>query len=376
MVLRSDFIVEIKTRLEEEGFMHHVDLGMQLPLHVLNRYTLPQVLDLVEHAWKSLQQFNFVRVWVNDNLEYRNVFVTAAAIVTRLPVTLGTAVTLPYARNPIDMAGAFAALSELTGGKEISLGLGTGTRSILGEQVEMIKPVTMVAESLSCFRKLFAGDEIRREEIANLAEFFHLKSASYRLRFPISAPIRLYYGGFGTPGPRLTRVVGELADGALRGSRLSRTMDESLAIFDGFERARAQSGQRAPLLKAMIINASLSEDGAAARAHAKRFASHVLCDEPDAIIEKRGIDLARLKPLREAYKNNEGVDVGAKLVPDDLIDKVVIAGTPKDCLEKISEFFSLAKTRGFNQLLIGVPLGPNLREVIDIWGEKILPALR
>jgi 5,10-methylenetetrahydromethanopterin reductase len=356
--------------------MLQADLGMQLPLHVLNRYSLTELLKLVEQAWVSLRDFNFIRIWVNDNLEYRNIFVCASAIVTRVPVTLGTAVTLPYARNPIDMAGAFAALSDLTGGKEISLGLGTGTRSILGEQVEMVKPVTMVAESLICFRKLFAGEEVRRDEFPTLAAFFHLKAASYRLRFPTVAPIYLYYGGFGTPGPRLTRVVGELADGALRGSRLSRTIDESMAIFDGFERARAQSGRKHPLRKAMIINASLSEDGQAARAHAKRFASHVLCDEPDAILEKRGIDLARLKPLRQAYENNQGVDVGATLVPDDLIDKVVIAGTPKDCLEKITELFDLAKRRGFNQLLIGVPLGPNLKEVIEIWAKKILPALR
>jgi hypothetical protein len=39
-----------------------------------------------------LGPFNFTRVWTNDNLEYRSVLASSAAILARLPVKLGTAV--------------------------------------------------------------------------------------------------------------------------------------------------------------------------------------------------------------------------------------------------------------------------------------------
>ncbi len=356
--------------------MFNGELGLQCPLHVLNRYSLPELLHLVEHAWSSLKRFNFTRVWTNDNLEYRNIFVASASIVNRVPVRLGTAVTFPYARNPIDMAGAFAALSELMNGQEISLGIGTGTRSIAGEQVEMIKPVTMVAEILHCLKALLAGQEIRRDEFPALSDYFHLKAKSYRLRFKALAPVRLYYGGFGTPGPRLTRIVGENCDGAIRGTRLTRDIEQNLGIFRAFEKARSDSGIQEPMRKVMIVNASISNDRNAARNHAKRFASHVLCDERDDVLEKIGIDLNTIQPLRRAYASNQGVDVGASLVPDQAIDKVVIAGAPKDCVERIASLFEVAERNHFSQVLIGVPLGPDVNEVIDLWGKTILPAVK
>ena len=87
------------------------ELGIHYPLHVLNRYSLPELLDLAERARQSLEPFSFTRVWTNDNLEYRSVLASSAAILARLPVKLGTAVTVPYFRNPIDLAMAFATMA-------------------------------------------------------------------------------------------------------------------------------------------------------------------------------------------------------------------------------------------------------------------------
>ena len=86
------------------------ELGIHYPLHVLNRYSLPELIDLASRAVETLGLFNFTRVWTNDNLEYRSVMASSAAILARLPVKLGTAVAVPYFRNPIDFAMAFATM--------------------------------------------------------------------------------------------------------------------------------------------------------------------------------------------------------------------------------------------------------------------------
>src|ERR687892_557077 len=62
--------------------------------------------------------------------------------------------------------------------------------------------------------------------------------------------------------------------------------------------------------------------------------------------------------------------------PDEAVDRLIIAGTPAQCIERFAELFSFAARHEFAQVFIGVPLGPDVQEVIDIWGKEILPALR
>src|ERR1044071_8758665 len=170
------------------------EVGIHYPLHVLNRYSLPELIGLAAHAAQSLAPFGFTRVWTNDNLEYRSVLASSAAILARLPVKLGTAVTVPYFRNPVDLAMSFATMSELADGREISLGLGPGSRSILTHQVDRVKPLPIMAELAHALHELFSGAAIRRDAFPVLAEYFHLNAKQYSLRFKAPSPIRLYYG--------------------------------------------------------------------------------------------------------------------------------------------------------------------------------------
>src|SRR5215831_19246794 len=95
------------------------ELGLQFTTHIANHYTVPQWIELAELARRN----NFDQVWINDNLGCRNVFVILTAIASRVPIKLGTAILVPYFRNPVDTADAFAALSELVDGYEKALPL-------------------------------------------------------------------------------------------------------------------------------------------------------------------------------------------------------------------------------------------------------------
>jgi len=64
--------------------------------YIANHYTVPQWIELAELARRN----NFDQVWINDNLSYRNVFVILTAISSRVPIKLGTAILVPYFRNP------------------------------------------------------------------------------------------------------------------------------------------------------------------------------------------------------------------------------------------------------------------------------------
>ena len=348
------------------------EIGIHYPLHVLNRYPLPELIGLAEKAWQTMAKLGFTQVWTNDNLEYRSVLASSAAIVARLPVKLGTAVTVPYFRNPVDLAMAFATISELTDGREISLGLGPGSRSILAHQVERVKPLTLMAELAIALRTLFAGGALRSIDIPVLAAYFHLNAEQYALRFKTQSPIRLYYGP-SLLKPAVLDLIARHFDGVILQTLYGiADMNASLARLHA---ARAQSTFGEPLRKVMLLNASVSRDGAAARQHAKRFVSHIASGWPDEVLEAKGIDPKAMQAVRQAYAENRGVDYAAALTPDEAVDRLIIAGTPARCIERIGELFALAARDGFTQITLGVPLGPDIPEVIELWSEEILPAL-
>ena len=121
-------------------------------------------------------------------------------------------------------------------------------------------------------------------------------------------------------------------------------MNASLARLQS---ARSQSPLPEPLRKVMLLNASVSRDGQAARQHAKRFVSHIVSGWPDDVLEAKGIDPQAIQTVRRAYAENRGVDYAASLTPDEAVDRLIIAGTATQCSERIAELFSLAARDGF-----------------------------
>lgn len=349
------------------------EIGIHYPLHVLNRYSLPELIGLAETAWHTLGSFGFSQVWTNDNLEYRSVVASSAALVARLPVKLGTAVTVPYFRNPVDLAMAFATMSELMDGREISLGLGPGSRSILTHQVERTKPMALMAELATALRTLFTGAPLERSAAPVLASYFHMNAQQYALRFKTPGPIRLYYGP-SLLKPAVLDLISRCFDGVILQTLYGiADVESSLSRLDA---ARKQSPLAEPLRKVMLLNASVSRDGAAARQHAKRFVSHIASGWPDDVLKSKGIDPQAIQAVRKAYAENRGVDYAASLTPDEAVDRLIIAGTPDQCAPRIAELFSLAERHGFTQITLGVPLGPDIPEVIELWGKEILPRVK
>ncbi len=215
-------------------------------------------------------KFGFTQVWTNDNLEYRSVLASSAAIVARLPVKLGTAVTVPYFRNPVDLAMAFATMSELMDGREISLGWdpdrdryrpSSGTGEAARDHGELA----------TALRTLFAGATLSSSDMPVLASYFHMNAQQYALRFKTQSPIRLYYGP-SLLKPAVLDLISRHFDGVILQTLYGiADMEASLARLQA---ARAQSPLGEPLRKVMLLNASVSRDGEAARQQ-RKDSSHI-----------------------------------------------------------------------------------------------------
>jgi alkanesulfonate monooxygenase SsuD/methylene tetrahydromethanopterin reductase-like flavin-dependent oxidoreductase (luciferase family) len=219
---------------------------------------------------------DFSQLWVNDNLGHRNVFVILTAIASKVPIKLGTAILVPYFRNPVDAADALAALSEMTAGREISVGIARGDYAQAGNQIQMVKPIAMVKETVQCLKQLLQGQTVYYQDYAVLSSFYNLrKTSSIRLGFSPKAPILFYCGG---NGPRIMEIAGQIMDGILIGGFFIPLVRSGKlqGLLEKAEHGKTESGRRVKLKKVCEINISVSNDYEKARAFPKRYIAHML----------------------------------------------------------------------------------------------------
>src|SRR5262245_8754061 len=94
--------------------------GIHFAIHQPGYVDMP-ASDLVALAAKAAEE-GFSHVWINDNFKARHTFSVLAAIAGQAKCDLGTLVTYPYARNPMDLATAFGTIAELLSGRELTVG--------------------------------------------------------------------------------------------------------------------------------------------------------------------------------------------------------------------------------------------------------------
>ena len=348
-------------------------IGFHFALSVLNRYSIPDVLDLTGEASKMFSSFNFKRVWINDNLEYRNVLVVLAALVSRYDVEIGTAVAVPYVRNPIDLASGIASLSELRPCRRIGLGLGAGSGSLTGQKIELTDRLEVVEEMARFLRLLLDGNEANIKDYPSLASYFHFKPNSFKLRFPSKAEVDLQYG-FSGLGTKTTSMIARLFDGTIIQTRLL-AIPEMEEMTVKLEETRARERINKKLGKVLMLNASVSRNAEQALDGGKRFVSQIVSSSSSKLLKRRGILPVEYESLKERFSKNEGLGSAAELTSDSLVKKVIVSGTPNEVIEKISALFKFAEKFDYDEVMIGPPLGPNPAEVIDIWGREILPSV-
>ena len=351
------------------------EVGLQFTTHIANHYTVPQWVELAELAHRH----NFHQVWVNDNLGYRNLFVILTAIASRVPIKLGTAILVPYFRNFVDTADAFAALSEITDGREISIGIARGDYAQAGNQIHLDKPISMVKETVHSVQRLLGGETIRYAEYPVLSSFYHLnENASMHLRFMPKSPILFYSGG---NGPKIMRIAGQLMDGVLIGGFFIPLVRSGKLreLMNSAELGRSEAHRQTKLRKICEINISVSNDAERAKVFPRRYIAHMLL-----VLEALGfsredfqslnIDPEAVKKIKAAFHNGGTIEDVAPMITDSMVEAGFIAGTPRECMGKLEEMCSHAETYGFDQICLA-KLGPDYEEAIPLLAQELLPAL-
>jgi alkanesulfonate monooxygenase SsuD/methylene tetrahydromethanopterin reductase-like flavin-dependent oxidoreductase (luciferase family) len=349
------------------------EIGIQLHLPTFRHVSLPEFIAFARDANAG----GVSQMWVTDNLRSRNQFVVLTALASRVPMKLGTAVTVQYFRNPVDVADSVAAITELMDGREFGLGFARGNRNT-PNYVRVVKPLAMLRETAQSLRRLLAGESVRFDDYPALASYFNLvPEAEFKLNFAPRSPVLLYCGG---NGPKALRIGGSLMDGIIFGGTFQSIARAGhlAALIEVADRAASESG-RPRLRKVAEIKLSVDRDRKRARdfvrhSVARRIVSLRESGYSDEDYRRLGIESAEIDRLLAAESGSGGFDEHLELVSDAMIDALFVAGDPVQCREKMREVCAAARAHGFEQLMFS-ELGPDLNQALRLLCDEILPHL-
>ena len=354
--------------------MASMDFGIQLHLPTYRALTMLELVELGHVA----QAGGVGQIWVTDNLQSRNAFVVLTALASNVAVDLGTAVTVQYFRNPVDVADAAAAITEVMDGRELAIGLGRGNART-PNLVASPRPVRMLRETAQCLSRLFSGEVVTFSEYPNLASQFNMMPEHrFQMNFRPASPIPLYCGA---NGPRGLKVGGECMDGLIFGGEFKAVtgtgrMPELLRTFD---EAAAGAGKTEMKPKVAEIKLSVSADRDRARAFARGNAGSRMLNlyrrsYTDEDLERLGVGAESMALLERATREGASRQQVMELTTDAMVDAVYVAGDPAECRERMIEVNGTAEAFGFGQLMFS-ELGPDADESLRLLCDEIIPGL-
>jgi 5,10-methylenetetrahydromethanopterin reductase len=316
-------------------------------------------------------------VWVQDQMLARNVYALLGAL-AQVGCGVGTNVTYPIGRNPIEMASSVATLAELVSNdREVIVGMGTGG-AIVNSLFQKDRPISAVREAIVLMRGLWSGDRVELDRFPALGAALSYKpGAVAQMTYAVDRPPSIVLAGV---GPRILAVAGEHADGLISPSNmptLSRAAFRTgrFSEISGLDRARAARPATMPPLRLIFgINTSVSADSKRAREHARRQVALVVGNPrlwPD--LERVGLDLESAGAVKDAFDAGLGVDGAAAQCSDELADALIVSGTPDECIPAIAELRDLAAAEGYTEFYVGAPLGPDPHEAAELLITQVIP---
>jgi alkanesulfonate monooxygenase SsuD/methylene tetrahydromethanopterin reductase-like flavin-dependent oxidoreductase (luciferase family) len=352
------------------------ELGLQFVTHLANHYTVPELVRLAQLAADK----NFARIWFNDNIRYRSQMVVLTAVAAQVKIPLGTAVMVPYFRNPLDVADSLAALSELCAGSEIGIGIARGDLGQSPQHVQSLKPIAMVSETARFLRRALAGEEVRYAEFPFLHDFYRLNpDGKFRLAFQPRSHFKFYGGG---NGPQALRMCGRVMDGLISSGTYipmlkAGRLPGMLATAD---QAAKEVSPDKRLHKVCELNVSISKDRDQAIEFPKRQVAHSIL-QWEALgftaeeYAKTGVKREQVLKLKQAFAAGASVEEASALVTEPMVLSYYAAGKPEAVRDQIIELAGAAGRLGYDHIAFA-KLGPDYEEAINLLAHEVVPALK
>lgn len=331
--------------------------------------------DLVEFGRRLGSVFDVV--WVQDQVLARNVYILLG-VLAQAGCGLGTDVTYPIGRNPIEMASALATVSELMPpDRELVVGMGTGG-ALVNSLFTKNHPVSAVREAISLMRRLWEGETVELDGFPVLgAALGYRPGAVAKLTYAAPRKPDIVLAGV---GPMILSAAATHADGLISPSNLPTL---SRASFDtgrydelsGLDMVKKKRPAGAKPLRLIYgINVSVSSDRQKARDYARRQVA-LTAGNPRLwpALEEVGLDVGSAEEVKKAFDAGLGIDGAAARCSESLADALVISGTAEECIGPMIELRDRAIAHGYSEFYVGAPLGPDPVEAAELLMREVVP---
>jgi len=317
-----------------------------------------RVVDLARQA----ENLGFDYVWTFDShLLWEEPFVIYSQILAQTrKVTVGPMVTNPATRDWTVTASLFATLNEMYGNRTVC-GIGRGDSAV---RVLNGKPTTLATlrESIHVIRELANGREVEHQ--------------GSHLRFPWGTESRLpvWVAAY---GPKALQLAGEVGDGFIL-----QLADPSIAAWTiaAVRRAAEEAGRDPDAVTICVAApAYVGEDLEHMRDQCRWFGGMVGNHVAD-IVARYGDDGSVPAALTDYIKGRQDYDYNqhgragsshVDFVPDEIVDRFCILGTPDQHIERIEELRAL----GVDQFAVYLQ-HDGKAQTLEGYGETIIPAVR
>jgi len=348
---------------------------MKVSLQLIPEQPLEELLAAVEVA----DELGYHACYSADEIYHKDAWLLLAAAATRTKrVRLGPCAAPMLLRDPTQVAQLIATLDELSDGRAEAV-LGIGNLAMLeqyGVDRRAARPLARLREAHAVIRTLldtgavdFEGEVIRLEGITTAAR-------------PVQDHVPLMVGAMG--GPRSMELAGEVADGLHTACAYSR---EAIGYaVDRLSAGAASAGRDvAELDVGDSLLGAIAPDGEVARRAGRILAAFYIPSMPPALLARHGIEAGEVEPVGAAFAAGV-VERALELTPDDVADRLMVAGTPDDWVEWIGSSFA---PLGMNHALVSftdpytlrawagleVEGLPDLAGQVRLFGERVLPRL-
>ena len=287
---------------------------------------LPEMLT----AARAAEDAGAGSLWFAQHMGHREAFMCAAAAagVTRKAALVPTAIS-PYLWSPLSAAMSIATLCELAPARAM-LAVAVGNMLNLAESgAAPVKPVRVMREYIGALRSLLAGEAVQLEGEVNKLRGAHMK-------FLKGAAVPIYVA---STGPRILELAGEIGDGVVLSTGLTlATMRGCLAHAEAG--VRRQGRQLASFRRAGFISLAVAEDARHARAAMLPKLAFLFRSRNHAEnIKSSGLDIDHAAIMAACARRD--FDAAVALLPEQAASTFGVAGTPRECRDRLHEFLSV-----------------------------------
>lgn len=283
------------------------------------------VEDVVRTA-RLAEDLGYEVLWIPDQSFHRDPFVllSLCARVTST-IRLGVAVTNPLTRHPVQIARAAATLDELSGGRVI-LGLGAGNRTRVLPDLGLPtdRSVARVEECIEVCRRLLRGESVT---MRTRTLFLH----DVALESEPRPGVPIYVG---TRSAKMLRLAGARADGVLMEAMFTPGgLDYALSHIAEGAGAVGRSLDDVHLVAWQAIRldgGSIGPEDALFR----DWAARLIAGTAGPALERIGIPQPVIEAVR-ADMGAHGEEGAGRRVPDDVVGRVLLVGTPMDVASRL-----------------------------------------